>query len=214
MEPATQLALIALIVILVAAYIFFNYNAKPSSAIDAARARISENLTKMRRLWTESSYLTRSSVVEGISGYLGANATNERILANANQVGRNLGNLYGSSNGDRFATLLRDRHLILQNVIVAARQNKDFSDEAKKLKANTQEIVAFWTDINTTVDGKKLECLLDAHADHTLRKITHISKQESIAGYNSFDSSNKTLQELMDYFDEITWKNLVGAPRY
>lgn len=215
LSPGTQLAIICIVVLLVAAYIFFTYHQFPvGGSGDTEREKIADNLTKMRRLWTESSYLTRMNTVEGITGYLGANATHERILANANQVGRNLGTMYGSTNGDKFANLLRERHGIFHNIMILARQNKDYSGEVAKLKDNTKGIVDFWTSINDSVNPKTLEGLLQTQADHTIKKIAHTSKHETIASMNSFDSCNKTIQELMDYLDDCTWKHLTGSSRY
>lgn len=215
MSPESQIAIILLIVILVGAYIFFTYQQKPSSAkLNEERENVADNLTKMRRLWTEGNYLTRTNAIEQVAGYLGANASQERILANANQVGRNMGTLYGSSNGDQFAQVLRERHTIMQNITLAARQHKDTSTDIAQLKANTQNIVKFLTNMNPSFDAQRLESFLNCYADHNIKQIHHTAKHETISSMNSFDSSNKTLQEMMDYMETEIWNHKIGGPRY
>jgi hypothetical protein len=215
MSPETQLVIILLIVLGIALYIFFNYHSKPSTAVDAQRQNLAELLSKTKRLWTESNYLMRSSAVENISGYLGAGATGERLLANANQIGRNLGNIYSDSNaGDKFAELLRNRHTLFQNIITNAHQNKDYTDDVHKMKANTESIVQLLTQVNGLIDANKLECLLTAQNEHLVRKIAHLAKHESIASYHVFDSANKSTQELLDYLEQASWKALTNGSRY
>jgi hypothetical protein len=214
MTPDTQIAIIMIIVILVGIYIFFNYQTKPSIAVDARKTEVSDNLTKMRRLWTESNYLTRSNTIEHISGYQGANATHEKVFANVNQIGRNIGTLYGALNGDKAGDILRQRHTHIMNIITLARQNKDISSEVQQLKDTNDALTQFLVSLNPVLDEKMLSGLVQSHTDHLIRQISHISKHECSTGTSSFDASNKSLQELMDYLETSTWSHLIGGPRY
>ena len=216
MEGAAQLGIIVLIVLLVGLWMFFNYHRLPDyNANNPAKQELADNLTKMRRLWTEQNYLTRMSVVEGITGYTGAGITTERLLGNVQQLGRNLSNLYGQVAGDQYADLLRDRINSINTIIAQARQHKDISSEVAKLKDNSNSLIDFLVRLNPRLSRDKLQTLFDAQADSLIKKIVHTVKNECVASMTAFDTFNKTTQDLLDYIEDNTWEHIIGqGPRY
>lgn len=216
MEGAAQLGIITLIVILVAAWIFFNYYPLPPlNQNNPQKVLVADSLSKMKRLWTERSYLTRASSVENTLGFNGSGLTDERILANGQQIGRNLGNLYGREAGEKLNAALTDYHQDMFNLLKGVRHHRDITHEYNHLKSKGQELVRVLSDTCPCLEASKLKPLVDSHIDHFMKTIVHTSRDENLASMSSFDAYNKCTQELVDYLDEGIWCDLIGhGPRH
>lgn len=218
MEAEVQIAIIILIVLAVAIWVLFAYRhqAPPTSfAANPEKDRVHDLLSKMQRLWTEHAYLMRMEVIENITGYLGANVTAEKLQNNTQQIGRNFGNLYGAKLGDQFACLLQEHNMIAQNLITLAKQNKDVSSTYAQWKDNATKITDFITAVNPKIDRSMLATIVDAHLDNLLKEINFTLRHENLASMASFDAYLKSTHDLVDTFQDGTWKHLIGPrPRY
>lgn len=218
MEGEVQIAIIILIVLVIAIWVLFTYRHQAptmSFVANPEKERVHDLLSKMQRLWTEHAYLMRMEVIETITGYLGANVTAEKLQNNTQQIGRNFGNLYGSTLGDQFANLLQEHNMIAKNLITLAKQNKDVSSVYTQWKENANKITNFVTSVNPNISRSSLSSLLDAHLDSMLKEMNYTLRHENLASMASFDSYLKNTYDLVDTLQEGTWKHLCGhGPRY
>jgi hypothetical protein len=216
MNEKVQLAIIALIVILVAAWIFFNYNCeKKGSNTDPKKEEIAANLDKMKRLWVERSYLTRMSNIESLTGYNGASITQQRVLNSAQQIGRNLGYLYTTEEGDTFSNLLTEQHQIMLDILKLTREHKDVTYLYERLKKNSEVIADFLVSVCPNLNKERIMTLFSSQIDNFLKTVLFTIKSENTASMAAFDSCNKCTQELATYLNDSIWKHLTHeCPRY
>jgi len=216
MNEKVQLAIIALIVVLVAAWIFFNYNCeRKGSNVDPKKEEIAANLEKMKRLWVERSYLTRMSNIEDLTGYTGASITQQRVLNSAQQLGRNLGHLYTTEDGTTFSDLLTEQHQTMLDILKLSRQRKDVTLLYEKLKKNSENIANFLVKICPNINRERIINLFNTQIDNFLKTILYTIKDENTASMAAFDACNKTTQELSTYMNDCMWKQLTNScPRY
>ena len=210
MTTSTQIALIALIVLLVATFIFFTYKPVPTANNNPETNRINEALNKMRRLFTERSYLTRMSNIEDMTGYNGAKVTAEKFMGNSDQLGRNFGNLYGSDKGNEFGNLMRNNHNGIVNVIKSSKQRKNVDQEYQELEKTNDQIVDFLTNTNQCLDPQLLKSFLNCQLAAFRKSVEHTLNDETIGSMASFDTYNKSAQDFIDYLEKQCWKDLTG----
>jgi hypothetical protein len=216
MEGEVQLGIITLIVVLVALWIFFNYHPLPTiSQNNEKKASVAEALNKMKRLWTERSYLTRMSNIESLTGYTGASVTNEQVLANSQQIGRNLANLYGQGTGDILSNLFLEYHQIMFDLLRDARERRDTGPLYRQLQSKSHEMIDFLLQICPCTKRQKLEDLMSIHLDTFMKNIVHTIRDENVASMAAFNAYTKSSNDLVDYIGDCVWAHLIGpGPRY
>lgn len=216
MNSTSQLAIIALIVVLVAVWIFFTYYSLPKYESRNARyEEIANHLTKMKRLWTERTYLTRMSSIEDLIGYNGSSLTKERLNNNNYQLGRNFSRLYGKEAGDKLTDLLMKYHHGVFEVLKQIRHKREISSEFEGLHKEGEKIADLLVTTCPDLDRNKLISLFDTQLKELIDSIMYASQDKNLSGMASFESYNKATKDLMKYIEECVWKNLLGrTPNY
>lgn len=203
-DNTLAVAIILLIVLGFAIYVFFHWHSLPNPGPDHSLRQLSDSLWKFERLWLDQIYLMRAAMIENISGYAGAGITRDRLLANAAQMGRNLGSIYGSQAGQKYADLLKQQVSKGLEVVTAVRQGK--SDLAAQLfsqwKALGSQISAFLSQTISGLDKAKLESYWDDYLDATMAEAVHTVRQDSLLSMSSFDNVRKHVLEFADYLEE------------
>lgn len=213
MDDTLSLAIITLIVLIIAGLIFWFYVPKASGSLDPEKTRVNDALTKMRRLWTERAYLSRATNVEDLVGYNGSGATAERFINNANQLGRNFGELYGSNAGNSLAELLRNQHILMVDLVKAAKQHRSLTDLESSLEQNQNELTNFLCALNKKMESSQLNRLFNAQSRAFRSTLQATIQGNLVTAMSHFDSYNKTTQDLMDYLDSHIWHHLIGQQR-
>jgi len=216
MKPSVQLAIIALIVVLVGAWMFFTYFPLPSgSGNNGRKVLVADSMNKMKRLWTERSYLTRAANIEELTGYHGSSITKERLMANSGSIGRTVGHLYGPEAGEAMSHLLHDYHEKMITLIRLARERKDLTDAEAAVKRSGEAVVELWGKVCPTVDVSKLHQMFVTHNQHFIENVLQIIRDENVGAMASFDSFNKNNWDIICYLDDCVWDNMVGSsPRH
>lgn len=216
MEGEVQLGIIVLLVLLVAGWLFINYHQLPKmDQNNAKKMEVSNSLSKMQRLWTERSYLTRMSNIEDLTGYRGSTVTNEQVLTNGQQLGRNLSNLYGQPAGDGLAAHLHDYHQTMFDLLRQARQRKDITAQYNLLQEKGKDLITFLGSVCPCLDMTKLQDLMNTHLEYLLKHVNHTIRDENVASMAAFNSYNKVTRNIASHLEECIWKHLIGpGPRY
>lgn len=215
MQSEIQLGIITLIVVLVALWMFFNYYPLPKLIQNPKKAHVDKTLSKMKRLWTEHSYLTRMSNVEDLTGYSGSSITNEQLLANSQHLGRNLAKLYDQNIGDSLSAILLEYNQLIFDLLRQARQHKDVSSPYAALQAKGQQLKDFFLKICPCLEASRLEELILIQLDAFMKNIIYTIRDENIASMTAFTSYKKATNDLVDYLDQCIWSHLMDShPRY
>ena len=219
MHGASQLGIITLIVILVAAWIFFTYYPLPkyeSGNMGNSRYQeVARHLDKMKRLWTERTYLTRMSSIEDLVGYNGSNLTKERLINNNQQLGRNFSHLYGKEAGDKLTELLMKYHQGVFDLLKQIRQKREVAFEFEDLQREGEKIADFLVSKCPDLERNKLVNLFNTQLNELVNSVVYALQDKNLSGMTSFESYNKATKDLMRYIEECVWKNLLGrTPNY
>lgn len=215
METDTSLAIIILIIAAVILAMLYWYHKLPEYKNDPMKEKTALYLSKMRRLWTERSYLTRMTNVENMVGYAGSGITNQRLEVNGKQLGKNMGNMYGTNFGDKLTMLLNNQSRYMLDILDKTRKNIILGDEIDLLKNNAHEIGDLLSKICVKADCSKLQTILNAQIESFYEGVKNMAKREDILSSENFNMYNKYTKELTNYLESSIWKDVIGlGPRY
>lgn len=216
LDSTTQIVIIVLIVLIVAAWIFLTYHPKhPEYIADPRKNRTHDLLEKMNRLWVERAYLMRMAITEAINEPLHAPITIEKLNNNINSISRNFSNLYGNAEGDKLGALLHQQNEIIMKYLTTARQNKTTDALLTQWQNNSQDLANFLSSVNPSFDVKTIQTLLDSSMTSLNKEIYSTIRQENLASMNAFEAYLKNTNELSSLLQNGTWTHVIGpGPRY
>ena len=108
-------------------------HAKPA-VTSAAHSSAAELRTAMRKLWTDHVVWTRDYIVAAVDDKPDAMAAANRLMRNQEDIGKAVGQYYGSAAGQQLTSLLKDHISIAVDLIKAAKAG----DKTAQQQADTR----------------------------------------------------------------------------
>jgi hypothetical protein len=202
----TAAAVIAVTVLLAAAVLAGSAGAPasgaPRAAVTAKQQRFHD---AMRKLWEDHITWTRLAIVSFAAGLPDLQATEDRLLANQEDIGDAIKPYYGRRAGDQLTKLLRE-HILGAVALLQAAKSGDpaaIKTASDAWYANGREIADFLHDANKrNWPRAEMRAMMKTHLDQTLKEATDRLQGRFAADIRDYESVHRHILEMADMLSD------------
>jgi preprotein translocase subunit SecG len=155
----------------------------------------------MRKLWEDHVAWTRMAIVTFADGSAGFGATARRLLRNQEDIGTTFGRFYGTTRGDRLASLLHDHITIAVELLQAAKAGDQaaVADASDRWYANARAIADFLSRLNPHAWPRhEMRSMMKTHLDQTLAEAVDELTGHFHRGVREYGAIERHILEMAD----------------
>ena len=154
----------------------------------------------MRKLWEDHVTWTRLSIISILNNSPDTDATVNRLLANASDMGNVIQTYYGQDAATKFSQLIKDHLTIAADLVKAAKAGNqgDMASAEEKWIMNADEIAKLLSDANPNLTYNELKEMLHEHLSLTKQEAVDYYRKNytaSIADYDKIHAQALTMAD-------------------